>query len=122
MAKNCRWRRIVKKWIFRTKTVDNNTVYRARLVAQRFEQNNIDYSELYASVASLATVKVFFPIANHLETYVRQIGVECTFFNETFSNKVFVEVPGSLSISNNVVCELEKLLYGLKETRCCRNE
>ena len=52
------------KWVYKTKTTEASTRYKARWVVKGFMQREgIDYTETYASVVNKATTKVVMAMA-----------------------------------------------------------
>jgi hypothetical protein len=63
-------RPIAVKWIYKLKHLPDGTIakYKARLVAKGFlQKSGIDFTEVFAPVARLETVRLVVAIANHFE-------------------------------------------------------
>ena len=72
------------KWIFTPKFNSDGSLerYKARLVAKGFTQTyGIDYTETFALVAKLNTVRILLSIAVNLDWKLRQFDVKNAFFN-----------------------------------------
>ena len=84
------------KWVF---TVKYNLVgslerYKARLVAKGFNQTyDIDYSETFASIAKLNTVRVLLSIASNLDWPLQQLDVKNAFLNGDLEEEVYMDSP-----------------------------
>lgn len=113
------------KWIFRVKEDANgNPVrYKARLVAKGFlQQAGIDYGETYAPVAELATIRTVLAVAVYRKMHIHQLDVKTAFLYGDLKEDVYLAVPDGVLANSNVVCKLEKSLYGFKQSPRCWNE
>jgi hypothetical protein len=117
--KDCR-NVIGTKWIFKNKQDANGIVIRnkARLVAQGFSQvKDIDFSETFAPVARLESIRILLAYASHHNFKLQQMDVKSAFFNGPLNELVFVKQP--LGFENpkfpNHIYKLDKVLYGLKQ-------
>ena len=75
---------IENKWIFNKKTdADGNvTVYKARLVAEGFQQvQGVDYDETFSPVAMLKSVRNMLAISAFYDYEIWQMDVKTTFLN-----------------------------------------
>ena len=90
--KNC----IGVKWIYKTKLNADGDVekYKARLVAQGFSQQpSIGYSETFAQVARIYTVRMVLAIVAHNKWYVHQMDVMSTFLNGSLEEEIYARQP-----------------------------
>jgi hypothetical protein len=108
------------KWVFRAKKDAGGKVvrYKARLVAQGFSQvPGVDYFDTFAPVARLASIRAVlaFAASENLET--GQIDIKGAYLNgELTSNEnIFMKQPPGYA-QGNLVCKLQKTLYGLKQS------
>lgn len=84
------------KWIYKTKQDEHGEVikYKARLVAKGyFQREGVDYSEVYAPVARLDTVRTIIALAAHKKWRIYQLDVKSAFLHGNLDEKVFVEQP-----------------------------
>lgn len=115
---------ITNKWVFKLKRKADGRVdkYKARLVARGFTQKfGFDYSETYAPVAKLVTLKVLLAVANHRDMHIHQMDVKSAFLNGELTEDIYMELPEGFK-QNNKVCKLNKALYGLKQASRAWNE
>lgn len=109
---------INSKWVFTVKLDGAGNVdrYKARLVIKGCSQKyGVDYTETYAPVAKLATVRIFLCLANKFNLFVQQLDVKCAFLNGDLKEEIYMWPPAGLSIESGKVCKLNKTLYGLKQ-------
>jgi len=80
------------KWVFKLKRKVNGEVdkYKARLVARGFSQKfGFDYSETYAPVAKLVTLRVLLAVANEMNMYIHQMDVKSVFLNGELTDEIY---------------------------------
>ena len=104
------------KWVFTIKYNVDGFVerYKARLVAKGFTQTyDIDYSETFAHVSKLNTIRVFLSLAVNLGYPLHQLDVKNVFLNGDLEEEVYMDSPpGFESQFNQKICKLQKSLYG----------
>jgi hypothetical protein len=106
--------------VFRRK---NNTdrslqTFKAKLVAKGFRQKEgIDYFDIYAPVARIASIRVLLALASIFSLYVHQMDVKTAFLDGDLDEEVYIEQPEGFIMHGHEkkVCKLVKLLYGLKQ-------
>ncbi|CAL9003639.1 unnamed protein product [Prunus brigantina] len=108
------------KWIFKIKLNENGEVdkYKARLVAKGYcQQYGVDYSEVFAPVARMDTIRVVISITAQRSWKIYQLDVKAAFLHGEINEEVFVEQPlGYVQKgSEGKVYRLKKALYGLKQ-------
>ncbi|KAI5728895.1 hypothetical protein M8J77_025006 [Diaphorina citri] len=112
---------IKSKWVFRVKpdAYGNIDKYKARLVIKGCSQKEGDYSETYAPVASLVTVRTLLSFINHHGLYAEQLDVKNAFLHGSIKEDIYMTLPDGLNDEharkNSMVCKLNKTLYGLKQ-------
>ena len=140
MLKNKTWiltrlpkgrRAISNKWVFKAKLDELGNIirFKARLVARGFSQVfGVDYLDTFAPVAKLAALRILLAIATTEDLEVHQMDVVTAFLIPDLEEEIYMELPeGLLKIleledsseipngNGEVVCKLEKGLYGLKQ-------
>ena len=106
------------KWVFARKYDEHGHVIRhkARLVAQGYLQTKgVDYFHTYSPVASINSIRVFLAICCAKSYKIRQFDVDTAFLNGDLEEKVYMRVPHGVQAEEDMVCELRRSLYGLKQ-------
>ncbi|OMO61385.1 Integrase, catalytic core [Corchorus capsularis] len=108
------------KWVYRTKLNPDGTTNRlkARLVVKGYAQlYGVDYTETFAPVARLDTIRLLLAIAAQKQWKIHQLDVKSAFLNGYLQEEIFVEQPEGFQVKGNEdkVYLLKKALYGLKQ-------
>ena len=121
-------RTIDSKWVFRVKTSaeGENHRFKARLCARGFlQREGIDYNETFAPVVRYDSLRVLLATIATKDLEVVQFDVQTAFLYGKLDETVFMEVPDGVDLgartSGSVVCQLERSLYGLKQSPRCWN-
>lgn len=105
------------KWVYKVKTLANGQIdkYNARLVAKGYTQSEaVDFHGTFAPVVKMVNVKSFLVIAVAKNWFVEQVDVNNAFLHEDLDDKVYMDIPLGLKVaSSNLVCKLNKSIYGL---------
>ncbi len=113
-------RTVSTRWVFTTKVDDNdNTIFKARLVARGFEQNkDFRFEEIYSPVAKLSSVRILLSLSSHFKYHIHQLDICNAFLNGFVNDSIYLEIPDGVfpdvDRSRNVLL-LNRSLYGLKE-------
>jgi len=112
-------RRVVSsKWVYRVKYDANGNIsrYKARLVARGFTQiYGVDYTDTFAPVTRLETLRLLFALAAQKDWEVRQIDVKTAYLYGDLDEEVYMEPPEGVEVPEGHVFLLRKALYGLKQ-------
>src|SRR4051812_49220616 len=108
------------KWVFRNKLSEKGEVVRnkAKLVAQGYsQQEGIDYTETFAPVARLESIRLLISFATQHNITLHQMDVKSAFLNGYIDEEVYVLQPPGFEDSKSPkhVFKLKKSLYGLKQ-------
>ena len=92
--------------------------HKARLVVRGFMQRaGLDYSEVFAPVARIETVRLLVAIAVWKHWEIWQLDVKSAFLNGPLEEEVYITQPPGFVVkgSEDKVLRLKKALYGLKQ-------
>ena len=110
------------KWVFKKKhDADGNVErFKARLVAQGYNQKSgVDYDETFSPVLRFESVRTMIALAVEQNLELHQIDVTTAFLN----GELMKQPEGFLTKGKeNLVCELKRSIYGLKQSPRCWNE
>ena len=106
-------------WTFVTKlSQDGQSLrYKARLFVRGCQQTADQYEEVSAPVTTITTLRLLLHRVVTHEWVVKHVDVKAAYLNAGLKESIYMEVPQGVHIgkSGNVVCELKKSLYGLKQ-------
>ena len=92
--------------------------FKARLVAKGVTlKEGIDYEETFSLVAMLKSLRIPLSIIACLDYEIWQIDVKTTFLSGNLEEDIYMQkLEGFVAIQkNNLVCKLQKSIYGLKQ-------
>lgn len=76
----------------------------------------MDYQETFSPVAKMTTVRMIFALAAHQGWHIQQMDVNNTFLHGDIHEEIYKVPPLRLELHQpNLVCKLQKSLYGLKQ-------
>jgi len=113
-------KKIGVKWIYKTKLNESGKVdkLKARLVAKGYaQQHGVDYTEVFALVARMDTVRMIIALAAQKSWLIYQLDVKFAFLHGELSEDLFEGQPKGYEQKGNEhkVYKLHKALYGLKQ-------
>ncbi|KAK9696674.1 Reverse transcriptase (RNA-dependent DNA polymerase) [Popillia japonica] len=103
------------KWVFTKKELHGSTMYKARLVALGFQQQE-DFSDIYSPVLRMQTLRILLSVAVYREYQIHQMDVKGAFLYGEIKDNVFLKPPKGIKIENGYALRLKKALYGLKKS------
>ena len=115
------------KWVFRVKNKPNGTIekFKARLVAKGFtQQPGTDFSETFAPVVRLNNLRSLLAYAIQNKLLIHQMDIITAFLHGHLQEEVYMEQPPGYvkEGQENLVCLLQRSLYGLKQSPRCWND
>ena len=84
------------KWIFHNKLNEDGKVIRnkVRFVCKGYaQQEGIDFGEIFAPVARMESIRIFFAYVSYKKITVYQMDVKTTFLNGYLDEEVYMEQP-----------------------------
>jgi len=107
------------KWVYKIKrdALGNIERYKARIVAKGYQQvPGVDFKELYAPVSKHSTFRVLLAIVAEFDLELDHVDIKSAFLNGDLEETIYmVQPPGYKQGDANVVCRLQKALYGLRQ-------
>ena len=96
--------------------------YRERLVVKGYAQKEgIDFNEIFSPVVRLTTIRVVLVMCAIFDLHLEQLDVKTAFLYGELEEEIYMLQPEGFAETGkeNLVCRLNKSLYGLKQaTRC----
>lgn len=107
------------KWVYSIKgDIDGNDQYKARFVAKGYSQRaGIDYGETFSPTANLTSIRVVMQKAAQDDLILHQMDVKTAYLHAPIDRDIYMEQPeGYKKEGDELVCKLEKSIYGLKQS------
>ncbi|KAE8718737.1 hypothetical protein F3Y22_tig00109992pilonHSYRG00051 [Hibiscus syriacus] len=115
---------IGNKWVFKIKRNGDDQVerYHARLVVKGYAQKEgVDFNEIFSHVVRLTAVRVVLANCATLNLHLEQLDVKTAFLHGNLEEEIYMLQPEGFEEKEkkNLVCRLNKSLYGLKRASRC---
>ncbi|KAH9667565.1 retrovirus-related pol polyprotein from transposon TNT 1-94-like protein [Citrus sinensis] len=115
---------IGNKWVYKVKRDGNDQVerYRARLVVKGYAQKEcIDFNEIFSLMVRLTTVRIVLAMCATFDLHLEQLDVKTAFLHGELEEEIYMLQPEGFAETGkeNLVCRLNKSLYGLKQVPMC---
>ncbi|GJZ15626.1 retrovirus-related pol polyprotein from transposon TNT 1-94 [Tanacetum coccineum] len=115
---------IGNKWVYKIKKNGDDQVerYRARLVVKGYAQKEgIDFNEIFSPVVRMTTIRVVLAMCATYDLHLEQLDVKTVFLHGNLEEEIYMLQPEGFKQKgkDNLVCRLNKSLYGLKQVSRC---
>jgi hypothetical protein len=110
---------IANRWVFAKKRDKSGNIvkYKARLVAKGCAQRpGYDYNETHSPVIRLETIRAILSLVPTYKLKVQQMDVKGAYLNGKLNERVYMKQPEGYEDVTDLICELIKTLYGLKQS------
>ena len=115
-------RALGSQWVYRNEfdSAGNLERQKSRFVVGNHQKEGIDYTETFAPVAKMVTIRAFLAIVAAKNWELHQMDVHNAFLDGDLEEEVYMKLPpGFTSSQPNMVFRLRKSLYGLKQVPRC---
>ena len=109
---------IANKWTFVRKRNKAGEIvkFKAWLVAKGYAQRpGYDYSETFSPVVWIDTIRAIIALVPSMGLKIRQLDIKGAYLNGILKEKVYMRQPEGYEDGTDRICELLKVLYGLKQ-------
>jgi len=112
---------IKNKWVFKVKRDANNDIVRhkSRLCACGYSQKKyVDYHDTFAPVIKLQTLRLLLALAVEKELECHHLDVTCAFLFGDLQESIYMMQPEGFieKGKEDLVCKLNRTIYGLKQS------
>ena len=114
---------IKTRWVLTKKNEANGMRYKARLVVRAFAQpEETIVGGTYAPVIRASSIKMLLSYALKNQLKIHHVDVKSAYLNAPLDEEVYIEQPYRYENGKrNLVCKLQKAMYGLKQAARCWN-
>ena len=111
-------RAINGRWVYAVKHDNSDKeIFKARYVAKGFTQiHGSDYFDTYSPTAKMTSLRILMQFAAENELIVHQLDVKTAYLHAPIDCEIYMFQPEGYEQSNDLVCKLNKSLYGLKQS------
>ena len=107
-------------WVLTKKHEDGYIRFKARLVAKGFAQRSgIDYTETFAPVMRSSSIRLLLSLALNNDMFVHHVDIKTAYLNSKLDKVVYMRQPYLYEEGEDLVCQLHKAIYGLKQSARC---
>ena len=112
------------RWVYSIKRdSQNNIKFKSRYVAQGYTQSKgINYDTTYAPTAHLVSIRMIVNMAVQEGYILHQLDVNNAYLNSDVDYILYMSQPQGFIKNPNLVCKLNKSIYGLKQSAFLWNE
>ena len=108
------------RWVFKVKTDEDGNVekFKSRLCVKGCAQKfGVDYEETFAPVIRYSGIRFLLAIAIERELVAHHIDIKTAYLNSEVDEDIYVYQPEGFVMKGkeNLVCKLNKAVYGLKQ-------
>lgn len=108
------------RWVYTIKQDDSGNIvrYKSRLVAQGYKQiKGESYDETYSPVVNFGVIRFFFSLLVCLLGWIHlQFDVKCAYLYAPLDEQIYMSQPQGFVTNENLVCKLNKAIYGLHQS------
>ncbi|GBM89945.1 Retrovirus-related Pol polyprotein from transposon TNT 1-94 [Araneus ventricosus] len=118
-------KKVVKsRWVYKIKKLDDEKLYKARLVAVGCGQRQgIDFEESFSPVMKWDSLRILLKIAAMKKSVVKFFDVKTAYLNGILNEELYMETPKGYELRSNKVFKINKSIYGLPQSgRCWYNK
>jgi hypothetical protein len=120
LVKRPRHARVLQsRWVYKIKTAVDGSVtrFKARLVIKGYTQREgIDFNETFAPVCRYEAIRMLLSLTAAKDLKAHMFDFETAFLQTEITGDVYMEQPDGYKVGKDLVCKLNKSLYGLKQS------
>ena len=109
---------VTSKWVFDVKRLISGAIekFKARLVVRGFSQKfGVDFQETFAPTVRHDTLRVFMAAVCERDLELHQVDVNNAFTESSLKEDIFMIPPPGVEVPPNMVLQILRSLYGLKQ-------